>query len=356
MANIFDKNTERGILKDERFLYPDYVPERLPFRDSEIGELVFSLKPAATGKKPTNMFVYGKPGTGKTVSLKFVLNELTEYSDRAKCLYINCFETGTRHSILAKATNFLGYAVPHRGLGSEEIYDRFVALLKNKKFIPILVFDEAEQLLRDEEAKKLLYDLSRLGEQKKVFLGVVFISNDEFFLSQLDDRVKSSLQASNLKFEQYSPPQLKEILGERAKYAFFPNVLEEEVIPLCAAHSAKNGGDARIAIDVLLKAGRLAEKENSAKVKVSHVRASFQQEKVIKQEISSNLSKQEQLIFDYIEDKEVDAGTVYKALEKKFAERTLRKAISSLEDKKLISTKKVVKGRGFTRLIKKVTN
>ena len=52
----------------------------------------------------------------------------------------------------------------------------------------------------------------------------------------------------------------------------------------------------------------------------------------------------------------VDAGTIYEALEKEFAERTLRKAISSLEDKKLISTKKVVKGRGFTRLIKKVKN
>jgi cell division control protein 6 len=353
MANIFDRSFDKGILKDERYLYPDYVPERLPFRNSEIDSIVFSLKPATIGKKPTNIFVFGKPGTGKTVTLKFVLNELTEYSDRAKCLYINCFETGSRHSILAKATNSLGYAVPPRGLGSEEIYERFVALIKNKSLVPVLVFDEAEQLLRDDESKKLLYDLSRLCEQKKIFLGMVFISNDEFFLSQLDDRVRSSLQATSLKFEQYTPQQLKEILYERSKYALNSNVFEEEVVPLCAAHAAKNGGDARVAIDVLLKAARLAERDGSGKLMIKHVRASFMQEKPVKVELSSTLSEQEKLILDFVSKGEADAGSIYKILGKNFAERTLRKAISSLEDKKLVSAEKVVKGRGFTRIIKK---
>jgi archaeal cell division control protein 6 len=353
MANVFEKDFDKGLLKDERYLYPDYVPERLPFRDSEIDSLVFSLKPATIGKNPTNIFVFGKPGTGKTVTLKFVLNELTEYSDRAKCLYINCFETGTRHSILAKATNAFGYAIPHRGFGAEEIYERFVALIKSKQFVPIIVFDEAEQLLRDEETKKLLYDLSRLGEQKKVFLGMVFISNDEFFLSQLDDRVRSSLQSSTIKFEQYAPSQLKEILNERVKYAFHSNALEEEVVPLCAAHSAKNGGDARIAINILLKAGRLAEKEGSKKVMIKHVRNSFMQEKLIKDELVSNFTEQEKLILDFIGNKEYDSGEIYSHFKNKFAERTLRKAISTLEEKKVIQTKKIVKGRGFTRLIKK---
>jgi len=355
MANIFEKSVNSGIVKDERFLYPDYVPERLPFRDNEISELVFSLKPASQGKKPTNMFVFGRPGTGKTVTLKHVLNELTEYSDRTKCLYINCFENSSRHSILAKITNFLGYAVPFRGVGSEEIYERFVALLNQKKFIPIIVFDESEQLL-NEESKKLLYDLSRLSEQKKLFIGLVFISNDEFFLSKLDDRIRSSLQAGQLKFEKYSPTELKQILSQRAKYTFSSNALEDDVIPLCAAHAAKNGGDARIAIDVLLKAARLAQKQSSSKVKVEHVRASFIQDKPVKIELSSNLTKQESLILDFIKNKEIDAGSLYESLSKDFADRTLRKAVSSLEDKKLLETRKVQKGKGFTRLIKKVTN
>ena len=76
----------------------------------------------------------------------------------------------------------------------------------------------------------------------------------------------------------------------------------------------------------------------------------------MKIELSSNLSKQEQLIFDFVGKKEVDAGTIYSSLKDDFAERTLRKAISSLEEKKLIETRKEIKGRGFTRLIKKVAN
>jgi len=353
MANIFSSKKENSILKDERFLYQDFVPERLAFRDEEIGELVFCLKPASLGRKPTNVFVYGKPGVGKTVSLKFVLNELEEFSDRAKGVYVNCFEHSSRHSILAKLANFFGYPVPDRGLSTEEIFQRFVALLKNKKIIPIIIFDEAEQLLKDDDTKRLLYDFSRFGEQFKVTAGLVFISNDNYFLSKLDDRVRSSLGASSIPFESYTHVELKEILSERAKYAFFPNAIDSDVIGLCAAHAFKNGGDARIAIDVLLKSARLAENDNSKKVELKHVRASFQQEKPVKIELSSNLTDQEKEVLSFVsKNPSSDSRAVYDALGKKFAERTLRKAISDLEEKKLLKSEKNQKGKGgFTRVL-----
>jgi len=355
MANVFSSVQDSSIFKDERFLYPDFVPERLPFRDKEISELVFCLKPASQGKRPVNVFVFGKPGTGKTVTLKFVLNELEEFSDRTKCLYVNCFELASKQAILSKATNFLGYAVPQRGISYEELFSKFVSVLRSKKIIPILVFDEAEQLLKNDELKSLLYDLSRLGEQQKLTIGLAFISNDNFFLSHLDDRVRSSLQASSIPFEQYSPSELKEILKERAKYAFSEYALDEDVIPLCAAHAAKLGGDARVAIDVLLKAGRLAERENSKRVFLRHVRASFMQEKPVKAEIKSTLSDQEQAILNFLDKssgKEIDSRNIYDSLEKKFAERTLRLALSNLEEKGFISAEKIVKGRGTSRIIK----
>jgi len=354
VANVFSSRSEVSLFKDERFLYPDFVPERLPFRDEEIGELVFCLKPASQGRKPTNVFVFGKPGTGKTVSLRFVLNELEEFSDRTKCLYINCFELATKQAILSKLTNFLGYAVPSRGISYEELFSKFVAVLKTKKVVPVVVFDESEQLLKNEELKSLLYDLSRLGEQQKLTMGLVFISNDNFFLAHLDDRVRSSLQCSSIPFEPYSPAELKEILKERSKYAFNEFALDEDVIPLCAAHSAKLGGDARVAVDLLLKAGRLAERESSKKVQVKHVRASFMQEKPVKFEITSNLSEQEEEVILFLkkkEGKEVDSRDVYDALSKKFAERTLRLAISTLEEKGVVIARPVSKGKGTSRVL-----
>jgi len=355
MGNIFESDKVNSIFKDERFLYPEFVPECLPFRDEQISELVFCLKPATLGKKPTNVFVFGKPGTGKTVTLKFVLNELVEFSDRAKCVYINCFEFSTKQAILSKLTNTMGYAVPDRGVGFEEVFSKFVSVLRTSKVVPVIVFDEAEQLLKDEQRKSLLYDLSRLPEQQKLPIALVFISNDNFFLSRLDDRIKSSLSASSIPFEQYSPLELKGILSERVKYAFFDFSLDSDVIPLCAAHAAKNGGDARIAVDVLLKSARFAERENSKRVLPRHVRAVFMQEKPVKVEITDNLSEQEERILNLLDKSsafDIDSGFIYSTLEKEYSERTLRNAISELEKKGLISLDKIIKGRGFTRIIK----
>jgi cell division control protein 6 len=356
MSNVFSSSRVVSLFKDERFLYPDFVPERLPFRDKEVSELVFCLKPASLGKKPTNVFVFGKPGTGKTVSLKFVLGELEEFSDRAKCLYLNCFEFASKQAIISKITNFLGYAVPERGISFDEVWSKFVATLKSLRVVPIIVFDEAEQLLKDEQRKSLLYDLARLGEQQKLLLGLVFVSNDNFFLSKLDDRVRSSLQCSSVPFESYSAVELKEILKERAKYAFFDFVLDEGVVPLCAAHAFRLGGDARVAIEVLLKAGRLAERENSGKVLVKHVRASFMEEKPVKVEVISNLSAQEQAILNFLDKnsaKQIDSRMIYVSLINDFAERTLRLALSSLEEKKLVFSERVLKEKGFTRVFRR---
>lgn len=354
MANIFQSAKINSIIKDERQLYPDFVPSTIPFRDKEIGEMVFCLKPATEGKKPTNLFLTGVPGSGKTVSSKYVLNELSEFSDRTKTIYINCFENNSYNSILVKLTNYFGYPVPNRGLASEEIFQRFIAVLKSKKITPIIVLDEAEQLLKKEDTKKLLYEFSRINEQFNIFLGMIFISNDASFLNFLDDRVRSSIHASTINFEKYSSFELKEILKERAKFAFFDNVFENDVIALCAAHAAVLG-DARIAITVLLNAARFAEKENSKQIKVSHVRKAFMQERPVKVEISKNLTKQEKLILDFLENKEVTAGEIYSKFKNEFAERTLRKAITDLESKNIIVAKKVKKGRGITRLLSKKT-
>jgi len=122
---------------------------------------------------------------------------------------------------------------------------------------------------------------------------------------------------------------------------------------LCAAHASKNGGDARIAIDVLLKSARLAEKENSKKVMVKHVRSAFQQEKPVKVELTNNLSEQEKAVLDLVEKKSLESVELYSLLKKRFAERTVRQAVQSLEEKNLIKAERVTKGKGSTRIISK---
>lgn len=275
--NLFERaKGERRIFRNEQYLMPEFVPERLPHRDAEIDTMVYAFNPVLRGSKPHNIFVFGPPGTGKTACIKFVLSQLEEHSDRAKMLYVNCFQYESRHSVLAKLTNFLGMPVPRRGLATDETYSRLLEAIRKAAFTPIVILDEIDQLSGSGEQSKLLYDLLRVIEQERKHLGLVLVSNDAAFTARLDPRVKSSLSAENLAFEPYSPQQLKDILRERANYAFEPAALDAEVINVAAAHAAKLGGDARIAIECLWKAGRNAERENSGTVSITHLKQAFE--------------------------------------------------------------------------------
>ena len=357
--NIFSKQAKvHELLKDERFLYPEHVPERLPFRDPEVDALVFALKPSLHGKKPQNVFVCGKSGTGKTATVKFVLKELQSHSDRARGLYINCFHLNTRHAVLTQIATFLGEVIPRRGIGTDEAYSKILEALKSSSFIPIVVLDEADQLLHEKEASKLFYDLLRVTDFGKGRLGLIFISNIPEFVSLLDARVKSSLAEQTVSFEPYSPEQLKEILGQRTQFAFHSNALEKEVINVAAAHAAKLGGDARIAIECLLRAGREAEKENALKVSVQHLRGIFSEvDSRALQKAISFLGIDEKKILELIPaNKSIASGDLFKTYEKSvkspLTQRRFRSLVSELERMNLIKTEDALKKpRGRTRLV-----
>ncbi|MCX8190046.1 MAG: AAA family ATPase [Candidatus Diapherotrites archaeon] len=346
------------IIKDERFLYPDYVPERLPFRDAQIEEIVSSLRPLLRNGKPQNLFIFGPTGTGKTVTAKYVIKELESASSRAKGLYINCFEDHTRNAVLNKLCISLGNAVPRRGLAADELYNELLQTLKTKKISPVIVFDEVDQLIKDKTSSMLLYDLLRANEQHGLQIGLVLVSNLYEILSFLDGRVLSSLSAKNVKFESYTPEQLKQILNDRAKIAFFNNSLDQDAINLAAAYGAKCNGDARVAIEILLSAARMAENEGAKSVNINHIKNAF---KTISpralQKAAPFLDVHEKELLKILCEKDaLFSGELYKLYAAKFSspltERSFRDKLNRLAELKLISLKDVKEGmRGRTREI-----
>ena len=145
--NIFEKSAaENAVFRDEKFLYPEFVPERLLRREREIESIVFAFTPVLKGKKPQNVFLAGPTGCGKTAVSKFVLKELEEYTDRAKAIYINCFEFNSRHSVLSKIANFVGSPTPRRGVATDEIYSQFLSALKKSGFVPIIILDARQRI------------------------------------------------------------------------------------------------------------------------------------------------------------------------------------------------------------------
>lgn len=357
--NVFAKAKRLNqLFKDESVLYPDFLPEQLLEREKETNELVFALKPASSGGKPRNLFIFGPPGTGKTACTRFVLKQLQEYSGKAKPVIVNCFEANSRHAVLSFLAQQFGAIAPKRGVGSEEIYAELLGVWKRGQTVPIVVLDEADQLLSTEDGSKLLYDLLRVSELQKTRTGVIIISNDSELLVQLDERVKSSLSAQQLFFEKYAPRQLKTILSERAKLAFLPNAVDSGIVSLAAGHAAKMGGDCRIGIECLLAAGREAEKQNSERILTGHLQCVFVSiDKVSLEKRLKYLNPTETTVLKLIARHDgLNSGDLFAFVQeeapKKIGERMFRQIVSKLEQMRLIEAKPVTEGqRGKTRQI-----
>ena len=79
--NIFEKYTNKtSLFSDKAVLQSSYVPEEILHREIEINQITDILAPAASKfEKPSNIFIYGKTGTGKTLSTLFVKHQLEDY-------------------------------------------------------------------------------------------------------------------------------------------------------------------------------------------------------------------------------------------------------------------------------------
>lgn len=275
---IFDNVIRKSIFKNKAVLQSDHTPEIIPHRENQIKQVAKILSCSLRLEKPSNLFIYGKTGTGKTLVVRYVINEMLKKTQELniplKLVYTNCKLkkiSDTEYRILAEIINLLGGKVPATGLPTDTIYRKFVELTDEKQQLVIIVLDEI-----DEAVKKIgdafLYNLTRLNsELVNSQISLVGISNDLTFIDSLDPRVKSSLSEEELVFPPYNALQLQDILKERAKNSFKKNVVSQGVIEKIAAIAAKEHGDARRAIDLLRIAGELAEREGKEKLTLEFV-------------------------------------------------------------------------------------
>jgi cell division control protein 6 len=282
LESIFDKYLSLAkIFKNRDVLRHDYMPTHLPHRDEHIQRLAGILAPALHQSKISNVFVYGKTGTGKTIVTKFVLDKLekkaTEMGAPVKIAYINCRLAGTNYRVLAEICRAIGVDVPFTGIAVGELLDRFSNGINADKTALLVTLDEIDALIKHGADDSLLYELTRINENlNSSWISVVGISNDLHFKEFLDPRVLSSLSEEEVVFRPYLADELFDILLERSRLAFLDGSLDENSIHLCAALAAGEHGDARRALDLLRVAGELAERESAKQVVEQHVRQAQQ--------------------------------------------------------------------------------
>jgi len=272
----------KSIIKNRDILHFTYIPNIIQHRNSEQEQVTQSLLPILKHSRPSNLLVYGKPGIGKTLVVKKVLNKIEERVEKSKfpikLVYSNSKEETTLYGLLVSFGRQLGMTdkeLPGTGLAISEVFKRILNNIDTSKINAIFVIDEIDYLaqLVSKTGKDILYQLTRANERlKQGSLTLVGISNDLTFKEKLDPRVISSLGEEEIIFTNYDRDQIYKILEERIKEAFIPDSVEESALNLCAALAAAEHGDARRAIDLIRVAGEIAERQQSNKVTQDHVR------------------------------------------------------------------------------------
>jgi len=270
-----DMLTRANIFENREVLRSTYTPDYLPHRSEQVKGLAAILVSALRGETPSNILIYGKTGTGKTAVVKHVGSELEKTGEMhgvpSIVVYINCEVVDTQYRLLASLARHFDKDIPMTGWPTDQVYSELKNALDSDKRIAIIILDEVDKLIT--KGDDVLYNLTRINsELKKAKVSLIGITNDLKFTEFLDPRVKSSLGEEEIIFPPYDANQLRDILRQRAAMAFKQGVLEETVIPLCAAYAAQEHGDARRALDLLRVSGELAERAKSPTVQEVHVK------------------------------------------------------------------------------------
>ncbi len=339
---------ERGIIRSLEPLDPEYLPERLPFREAEIQEIAGTVSYALAGRASSNLFIVGPPGVGKTAVVRYVLRQLSSHSPTTFQAYVNAWVYRTRYAVLTRLAALLGIPVPRRGVALDEVLDRMFQALETHRGA-VIVLDEVDRLAaRDAE---VLYELSRLDSFVDVPVVFITIANSEAFIYHLDPRIYSTLFHRKLTFSPYTVPQLKKIVLERAEAALFPGTYDDDVIGLCAAAGWKRGGDARAAIACLAEAAKIAESEGAERITKEHVRRAMGQVVGVHRDVDPKF----RVILGILAEKgPMRVRDLYEEYVRRGARvtmRTFRNYIAEMERLGLIETRRLPE-RGYVREVR----
>lgn len=293
-----------SVFKDESKLDINYIPRRLPHRENQLNLLkqFFRFAIENPGKMTQRVLVTGRVGTGKTVLTQLfgqiITKEAQKLGIKLFYVHVNCRECKGLFLILQYIMLKFSPNFPKRGYSAQELLHALMQILDERKAYVILTLDELDALIHA-EGSDALYSLTRVQEDRTKpiqRISLIAILRETSLLNKLDSSTRSTLQNNLIRMDDYSKIQLLDILNDRIETAFYDNAIYVETLDMVAESAALHGGDARYAIELLWRAGKYADAENSRLVQPEHVRkASESVYPIIRKDSISQLSLHQKL-------------------------------------------------------------
>lgn len=284
VRDIIESELSRiSLFKSKEKLYPEYLPPYLPHRENELRSLanIFKSMLLNPGSVSHRALIIGGIGTGKTVTARVFGKEFTQLAKKRGLnicyIHINCHRDRTLFEVVSELTRQLGFPVPQRGLSSREMLNYVLELMDSNDLYVVITLDEFDYFI-SVAGSDAVYFLVRVYDEfpeRVKRLNFIFISKSLTALSSLDPTTESYLMKNLIMFSPYKSYELFDILKSRAEEAILEDAVSDEVLKYITDTIGvdKGGpGNARAALEILLIACEIAEKEGSMRVTLEHVR------------------------------------------------------------------------------------
>jgi cell division control protein 6 len=256
------RSNHSNLFRDLNVFEFDYRPEIIHHRDGQLKEIAFAVHSVDSGYSPTHTLLRGPTGTGKTVCIQKIFDEVKEDTRTLIPIYVNAaIEQSVFNiyqTIAEKVTetsftpNYMAESCLFQMIG-ERLEERDVSLC--------LCLDDADTSSLYTALNGILSDLlrvSNLFHPGRIGIFLV-VSSMNFDLSRsLSPSVSASLQPHEVRFDPYSREAVYDILHDRVEHGLLPGVISDDVLEV-VVRATEARKDIRLGIDLILRAVNHAE-------------------------------------------------------------------------------------------------
>jgi len=348
---------DQTLFKNSELFELDHVPEHFLHRDAQMQSLMFSVRPALSGGRPLNCLCIGPPGSGKTTAVIKLIEEVEKHTSKIIPVIVNCQVNSTRYAVFSQIfKKLIGYAPPSSGVSFKKIFSEVTKYLAEHEKVLVVALDDMNYLFYENEVDEVLYSLLRAHETHAgARVGVIAILSDTGVPHILDPKVESVFLPEEIKFPQYLRDEVKDILTNRAKMGFYPNVLDENVLERITEHTFALG-DLRVGIDLLKRAGLNAERRASRIIALEDVDSAYEKSRLVHLSYTMRSLKEDEkhLLGLIAESQQSNSGELYEKFHSKTSLGYTRfyEMLNKLNSIKLVDADFTGKGaRGRSRVV-----